>query len=348
MSLCSLRSFLALLTGAGLLGRLPASVIAGDKIEFSRASETLAMPVVDRPESEPSEAFSLMVRNSDPMPPMLYPMATVSVAAPVRRNDDRNSRIGNGALSAELDRFGQNNTSDNPSWDMGAGNYSARPASNYFNDLSTSGAWQNPDGLDNGMDRLDARNGQANARLDSLTPSERRDRQNIPGPDNAGNRSWRLRYDEAYSPGNESSLNDLLKDAKQNNAPRGPKPGLFNQVSSFSDPKSPFATGSPSLIPSAPSLISPLDATEAGEGAYKMPSAHMSSLDPLKTPDKPDEGFTHALPGLSAWGDAPGFSLQAPKPVYRKPTATQSQMGPLRQPGGAVLPWPKQANSVFK
>ncbi|MGA2554953.1 MAG: hypothetical protein ABSG04_01585 [Verrucomicrobiota bacterium] len=348
MSLCCLRLLLALLIGAGLLGRLPASVLAGEKIEFSRASETLAMPVVDRPESEPAEAFSLMVRNSSPPPPMLFPMATVSVAAPVRRNDDLNSRIGNGGLSSDLDRLGRNNTSDSPYWELGAGNYSAKPASNYFNDLSTSGTWENPDGLGSGMERLEARNGQANARLDSLTPSERRDRQNNLGPDNAGNRTWKFRSDDAYSPGNESSLNDLLKDMKQNNASRGSKPGLFKQDSSFSDPKSPFAKGSLSLMPSASSLISPLDATETGESVYKMPSAHASSLDPLKPPDKQDEGFSHGLPGLSAWGDVPGFSLEAPKPAMRKPPGSQSQIGPQRQQGGAVLPWPKQPNAVFK
>ena len=58
MSFCSSRSFLALLLGAGVSGAFAASALAGDKIEFSPVSETLAMPKVDRPDSEPDDALS--------------------------------------------------------------------------------------------------------------------------------------------------------------------------------------------------------------------------------------------------------------------------------------------------
>jgi hypothetical protein len=351
MFFCSFRSFLALLLGTGVLGWLPAAALAGDKIEFSRASESLALPVVDRPESEPADAFSLITRYSSPQAPMLYPIVTTPVPAPVRRNQDRNARNGNSDLSSDSGVFGQNSDFENPSRETDNANYLSKPSSNYFNSKNAPGSLENLDRLNPGLDRLDTRLDprypQSNARLDSLTPSERRDRLNDPALAHTGGRSWAFRSADASDSAARTTLEDLLG-AQGPNAPRGPKTGLFKPASPFAASRSPYSSLSSSLAPSISSITAPLDATEPHESLYKGSSANLQSLGPVRSAEKADEGFARALPGLSVWGDTPDFTLHAPAPAPpHKPPASQSQMGPRRQQGGAFLPMPKKPGSVF-
>jgi len=346
MSCCCSRSFLALLLGAGVSGGLPGSALAGDKIEFSRASETLATPAVDRPKSDPADAFSdFSLKNAVPQP-QLYPMVSLPAAAPSRRNHDGNLRNGEGGLGSDLERFRQNNGFENPIWEMDATNYSSNPATNYFNTLRASGTWDDPAGLGRGLDKLDSRYGQGDGRLDSLTPSERRDRQNDAGVGNAGNSSRTTRAEDAYGPGGGTSLAGLLQ--KQNKSRLEARPGLFKSISPFSGSKYSGDLMSPSLMPSDSPFISPLDAAETGYNVYKEPSGHLPSLTPGRITDRQDEGISRGLPGPSAWGDMPGLNYQAPQSTLRKPVTPASPAGVPRQQGGATLPFPKQPGSVFK
>ncbi len=355
MSFCCFRSFLALLLGTGVMGWLPASALAGDKIEFSRASESLALPAVDRPESEPTDVFSFLPKASSPQAPMLYPIITPSVPAPIRRNEDRNARNGNGDLSSDLGVFGQNSDFANPSRETDDANYLSKPSSNYFNSRNAPGSLENLDRLDPGLDRLDTRLDprypQSNARLDSLTPSERRDRLNDPALANASGRSWTFRSADASDSANRTTFADLLG-AQGPNAPRGPKTGLFKPSSPFAASSSlyssPYSSLSSSLTPSISPITAPLDATGPHESLYKGSSANLQSFGPVRSAEKADEGFARALPGLSVWGATPDFALHAPAPAPpHKPPASQSQMGPQRQQGGAFLPMPKKPGSVF-
>jgi hypothetical protein len=352
MSFCSLKSFLALLLGAGVLGWLPAAALAGDKIEFSRASESLALPTVDRPESEPADAFSLVTKYSSPQPPMFYPIITTPAPAPVRRNDDRNARNGNSGLSSDLGSFGQNSDFENPFWESDNPNYSSKPSSNYSNSTKAPGSLENLDRLDPALDRLnsrlDPRYGQPNARLDSLlNPSARRDRLNDPALDSAGRKNWTSRSQDAYGSARETSVSDFLR-SQGPNAPREPKTGLFKPASPFAASPSPYASLSSSLAPPISSIAAPLDATESHESLYKESSGHLQPLGPVGSNERAGDGLPRGIPGLSVWGDAPGFNLHTPPPAPpRKPPANQSQMGPQRQQGGAVLPWPKKPGSVF-
>jgi hypothetical protein len=347
MSLCSFRWFLALLLGVGVLGRLPAAR-AGDKIEFSRASESLALPVADRPESEPADDFSFLTKSSAPQPQMYYPIVTTPAPAPVRRNDDRNARSGSSGLSSEPGVFGQNGDFENFSREGGNPNYSFKPSSNSFNSMNAPGSLDNRDRLDPGLDRsdlrLDPRYAQPNSRLDSLTPSERRDRLNDPALGNAGRKSWTVRSEDAYGSANETTLADILR-AQGPNAVREPKISLFKPASPFAASRSPYGSISSSLAPPISSITAPLDATESHDSLYKGSSAHLPSSGHIGSAEKAGEGPARSLPGLSVWGEAPD-TLPPPAPS-RKPAASQSQMGPQRQQGGARLPSPKKLDSVF-
>jgi hypothetical protein len=349
MSLCSFRWFLALLLGVGVLGRFPASARAGDKIHFSRASESLALPTADQSESEPDDAFSFLPKSSDPQPQIYYPVITTPAPAPVRRNDDRNARNGSSGLNSELDVFGQNSDFENPSWEAGNPDYSYKPSSNDFNSMKAPGSLENRDRLDPGFDRLDprldSRYAQPNYRLDSLTPSERRDRLNDAAPGNTGRKSWTLRSEDAYGSANQTSLADLLG-ARGPNAARESKTGVFKPTSPFATSQSPYDSLSSSLAPPISLITAPLDATEAHDSIYKGSSAHSPSLGPVGSAEKKaGDGLPRGLPGLSVWGNA-AETLPPAAPAH-KPAASQSQMGPQRQQGGAVLPMPKKPGSVF-
>ena len=189
MSFCCSRPFLALLLGAGGWGCC-SSALAGDKIEFSRASETLAMPQADHPEDDPANAFSalsfLNINSAPPQRTMPYQMMLPSSEPPSRRNGDRNSPNGHDALGSDFESSGQNGSLENPAWAAYGTNSSSKPAPNDLNEVK---AWSSPDNLDSlgrGMDRMDSRYSQPNAPLGSLTPSEKRDRLNDFGLGNAG------------------------------------------------------------------------------------------------------------------------------------------------------------------
>ncbi len=346
MSICRSRSFLALLLGAGVSGGLPASAQAGDKIEFSRASETLALPTVDRPKSEAADDSSdFAFRNSAPPAQIIYPVMSLPTEAPARRAGERNARNGNGDLGSDLARFGLNDSFENPVWGTYATDYSSKPASNYFNAMKASGTSENPDGLGRGLDRLDSRYGQGDARLESLTPAERRDRQNDLGFGNAGNRSLGSRTNDANGPGGGTSLADLLQ--KQNKPLLENRPGLFKSLSPFSGSKASGDSMFSSLMPSASPLISPLDGMATGYNGYKEQAGRTPSLTPGKIPDKADEGLSRGLPGLSVWGDTPGFNLQASQPAQRKPLSPASPGGAQRQQPKVILDFPKKPGSII-
>lgn len=345
MSLCRLSSFLALLFGAGVLGGFPASALAGDRIEFSQASETLAKAAADRPDSEPADALhGLGLGNTGPMPDMPYPMMSFPAASPSRRNDGLDFQNGTDSLSSGMDRLGQNDGFARSPWDTYATNYSSKPDSNASNYLSATRAWgtlEDPYALGRGADRMDSRYGSAEGRVDSLNPSERRDRLAEFGLGATANRVWAARREDGS--GTRTSIADLLK--QQNPSSFGANPGLFKSSSQFSDFRASSAWGSLSLLPSERSLTPPLDSTEPGYNGNREPRAPSSGTGRSYQ----NEGEAGGTVAMRASGDGLGLGFQATRPPpARKPLPSSTPGAGKLQRGGVTLPWAKDPNSVFK
>lgn len=351
MSFCCSRSFLAILLGAGGLGVLPASALAGEKIEFSSASETLAMPQVDRPENEQANAFSalsfLNLNSAAPQQTMPFQMMPPPAETPSRRNGDRNSPNKHDGLGSDLESFGQNGSLDNPAWASYGTNSSSKPAPNDLNAVKAWNAPDNPEGVGRGLDRMDSRYGQPNGLPGSLTSSEKRDRLNDFGLDNPGTRDWVLRREEASKLDAKTRINDFL--SQQNKSPADENSSLFKSVFQFGGSKS-FSAG---LAPSERSPLSPLDAAETGYNANKEPSARPPALARGRSSGNQDERAVGGLSATSAWGgEVPGLGSRSAQPVYShkapSSTSSSSQGGAQRQQVGKDLKWPKNPNSVVQ
>jgi hypothetical protein len=339
---------LSLLLGAGVLGGLAVSALAGDKIEFSPVGESLAMPKVDRPESEPAEALArFSFENRTPEAGIPYPLMPPPAAAPSRRrnSNDPNLRNGNGGLGLGPERLTPNETFDPSYRETYATNSSSNQASNY---LSAAKAWEtsdNPDDLGRSTDKTDSRYGRADARSKSLTPAERRELENKPGFGSAGDKTLGSRTDEANSFGAKTPLADLLKQ-RQNRSLAGTKPSLFKQLFQSADSKDSSGLEPPSILPSDSPLVSPLERQEPGYNGYNDTSARALFSTPGRSFGNADQGNASGLPAMRAWSSIPGFGSQAAEPAP-PPRPPPPQAAGQRQQGGMALPWPKQRNSVF-
>jgi hypothetical protein len=345
MSRCCLKSFLALLFGAGVLGGFPASALAGDKIQFSHASETLAKPKADLPDTEQPGAFSgIEFGNPGLDVEVVYPMMPPPAPAPSRRNDDLSLQNRTGGLGSGSDRSEPYDAFGKSLWESDGTNYSSNPDSKSSNYLSAARAWgtpENPDGLGLGMDRMDSRNGQANPRLDSLNPLGRRDRQGELGSGAMGERSWAFRKSDANGSSAKTSIADLLK--QQGKSSSGAGSSLFKSSSLFPDSR---AWGSLSVLPPDRSLTSPMDSTEPGYNADKELSSRATSLGPGKGLGNQDEGNLGGMSAMRSSGNGPGPGSQATQPPPKPPPS--STPGPGQpQKGGARLSGPKMPGSLF-
>ena len=338
MSFCCSWSFGALLLGAGILGGLPAAALAGDKIQFSRVSDGMPMPTVDRADSEPPpNGFSPFIfENAGPQVAIPYPMMPPPEQAPARRTDG--SRNSDDRLGSELQRQ-PDDSFDNPLWGSPT-NYSSNPANKYdANPLKPGGSAEYPDGRN--LDRTDPRYGQ---RLDSFDPSARRDHQ-LDGYGTTPNRSRSSRLDDAYDASTKTRNADWLK--RQNDPLFGGNSS--KQSSSIFGSKSSSAWDGSSLGPlngpSESSLITPLDSTSPGYNAYN-PQSRPQALPFGKTPGSQDDGNS-TVNDFRAWGSSESlFHSQPAEPVPRKPLPAPSLGGPPRQEGGAFLPWPKRPGAI--
>ncbi len=350
MSLCRLRSFWALLFGAGVLGGFAAPALAGDKIQFSPVGESLAMPKVDRPETEQAEAparFSF--ENPTPEAGIPYPLMPPPAAAPSRRRNgaDPNLRNGNGGMDLGPERSNPYGRFDPPGREAYATNSSSNQASNYLSAAKAWGTSDNPDDLGRSTDKTDSRDGRTDSRSKSLTPAERRDLENKLGFGSAGDKTIGSRTDEANSFGAKTSLADLLKQ-RQNKSLPGSRPSLFNQLFQSADSKDSSGLELPSSLPSDSPLISPLERQEPGYNGYNDTSAHALFSTPGRSFGNPDEGTSSGLPAMRAWSSIPGLGSQAPEPAPPpKPPPPPPQAAGQRQQNGMSLTWPKQRNSVF-
>jgi hypothetical protein len=340
---CS-RSFLALLLAAGASGGFFVSAPAGDKIEFSSLdSEDLVRPAVERAESgESPDVLSLLsIDNVLPQQEEPYPVASNAGDAVARRNDELslNRRSGNDRLSMELDKFGQNGGVENSTWETPATNYSSKLASNY---LDTMGAWEKPEnlnGLGPGMDKLDPRYAPPGARLESPASLERRALQIGFEAGDAASKSWTSRKDDASSSSDRTSTAEMLKG--QNKTLFGADYGLFR-------PLSQSAWGSASMLPSDPSLSSPLDAAAAGRSPYKPSIGLAPSFSSGKNSGNPDPGNWGGVPAIGGLGDDLGAGYQnAGSSAARKPPVSPLDAGAQRQQGGATLTWPKMPGANY-
>lgn len=339
ISFCRSRSSLVFLLGAGVSGALAASALAGDKIEFSPAADTLAMPAVDRAESEPADASPFSLRSPAPDQGMLFPLMLPPVAQPSRRKPDPNLRNANGGSGTDQEKSGQTGSVERSAWDTSATDYSSKPASNYLNGVKAWGTSGSPDDLGRGTDKLDPRYVQPDARQGSLTSPERRDGQNDTGLGPTGNRDWAFRHEDASASGAKTSLADAFK--QPNKLLSGANPGMFKSL--FSAPGAVSAWGS---LPDQ-SLLSPPSSADSGYNAYKDSSGRAL---PGRNSTKLDEGNTGGLPAPSAWGNLPGYGFQSPgsAPALRITPSPPVTGAPPRQQGGATLAFPKKPDSVFK
>lgn len=351
MSFCCSRPLLALLLGAGGLGVLSASALAGDKIEFSRASETLAMPQADHPEDEPANALSALsfLNIAPPQQTVPYQMMLPTAEAPSRRSGDRNSPNSHDGLDSGLGSFGQNGSLENPAWAAYGTNSSSKPAPNDLNAVKAWSSPDNPESLGRGMDRMDSRYGQPAGPLGSQTSSEKRDRLNDFGLGSAGNKDWALRRDEASRLDAKTRISEFLN--QQNKSFMDENSGLLKSLSPFAGSKS-FGAG---LAPSERTSLSPLDRTETGYNANKEPSARPPTLAPGRFSGNQDENNVGGLSATTAWGgEVPGSGTrasqasQAAQSRKMAPSSPSSQGGGQRQPVGKDLPWAKNPNSVFQ
>jgi hypothetical protein len=161
-----------------------------------------------------------------------------------------------------------------------------------------------------------------------------------------GGRSWSLRAENSGS----GSIGDSLGGQKATKSSSGgSKSPLFKPSAISSDYKSPFASFSSPIAPALAPMRDPLGASSAPEMGDRENSSHTDSLGPLKSADKSDDWHSRGLPGLSVWGDTPGFSLQQapPAPTSRKMTKDQPQKGLQRKSGEAILTFPKNPNSIY-
>jgi hypothetical protein len=342
-------SFLALLLGAGVSGGFLSPALAGDKIEFSHASDSLALPAVDRPETQPDKDLSSFFKK--PAPRVTMPYVVPTAEAPSRRFIDHSLRNGNGGLDSDRPGLERNTSLDNsPSDAYASPNYSYKPASNSVDSLRAWGTFESPDPLGRGLERMDARRSQAGARLDPSSQAEGRDRRNELGLGSYASRLGALRADDAYGSDARNSLSDLLR--PQDKSSPEANPGQFKSTSAFSESRalSAWATSaSGSVRPSDSPSLSPLDAAAAGYNAYQGTSGRAPSLGYGKNPGRQEQGFSSGLPAFRAPGDMPGFGFQPPKTAPpRKPLPTPSQ-GPSGQqkPGAPVLEFPKMPGSLF-
>ena len=350
MSFCCLRSSLALLFGAGVLGGFPSSAAAGDKIEFSPAAETLAKPKVDRPDLESADAFAgFDFGKPGPQMGIIYPMPPPA-PAPSRRNNGSDLLNETGGLGPGLDSFEQGDGFGKSAWDSYDTNYSSKPGGNASNYWSAARAWENadnPEGLGRGADRLDPRYGQSDARLDSLNSLERRDRPADFVLGATEDRSWASRREDASGSGGRTSLADALK--QQNKSFFGANSGPFKSISSLSDSRAASVWGSLSLLPPDRSSTSPTDALEPGYNGSKDPAARAPSPGSGKTFGNPDAGNPGGLPAMRPFDDGLGLGSQASQtPAARKPPPLPASAAAQPQRGGAFLSKPKDPNSVFK
>ena len=340
ISFCRSRSSLVFLLGAGVSATLAASALAGDKIEFSPAADTLAMPAVDHAESEPADASPFSLRSPAPDQGMLYLLMPPPTAPPSRRKPDPNLRNANGGSGTDQEKSWQNGSGEKSAWDTSATDYSSRSASNYLNGAKAWDTSGNPDDLGRGTDKLDSRYYvRPDARQGSLTSPERRDGQNDTGLGPTGNRPWASWHEDASASGEKTSLADALK--QPNKLLSGANPGMFKSL--FSDEKSVNAWGS---LPGQP-LLSPSSTADSGYNAYKDSSGRAL---PGRNSSRLDEGSTGGYRAPSAWESLPGYGFQSSgsAPAYR-PTPTPPVTGASpRQQGGPTLSFPKKPDSVFK
>jgi hypothetical protein len=337
---------LALLLVAGVSGGFAVSAPAGDKIEFSSLdSEDLARPAVERAESEPPDVLSLLsFDNGVPQDVDSYPMVSIAGDAATRRDDELslNRRSGNDGLSVELDKFGQNGGLENSTWETPATNSSSNPASNYLGTMEAWGKSDNLNGPGPALDKLNPGYGQPGARLQSPASLEQRALQNGLGVGDDASRFWTSRKDDASGSSDRTSGADVLK--AQNKSLSGANFGLFRPLSQFYGSKAASAWGSASMLPSDPSLRSPLDASEAGRSLYKSPIG----LTPSSPSGNQDPGNSTGLPAMRGWGDDLGAGYQNANPAAaRKPAFPPLEPGAQRQQGGATLPWPKMPGANY-
>jgi hypothetical protein len=247
-----------------------------------------------------------------------------------------------------LDKFGQDDSLERSPWQSSATNYSFERdniASNYLSAARAWGTQENPNGLEGGVDRVDSRYGQVDARLDSLNSLERRDRQIEFGSGATGYRPWASRREDASASGARRSFADLLK--PENKTFFGANSDRFNSISQSADSRASSAWGPSSIFPADRSLTSP-DATDPGYNGYTDPSAREPSLNSGKGIGKPDEDNPTGLPAMRPYDNGVGLGSQAYQPASARRTPPSSTPGvPQPQKGGATLSHPRDPTSVF-
>jgi hypothetical protein len=338
--------FRALLLGAGVLGGGAWLALAGDKIQFSSSSDTLALPTVERPQDDPAD-FSLHV--NQPKPAFYrgfagyFPQQSV-IIVPSRRNDNRDRRNGDSAPSG-------NSRQDRSSSDRDAYQDSAyNSATNQSWSMENGWISDSAAGLGRGSEDSGSQYGAANARRDPLNPYGKHDSLSGSGFSSV-EKDW-TRPDDASSAravdSDQSYFSDLVNKLRPRqkqswNMFSGYRPG--SQTSRFPD-----AFGSsvaPVVAPSATPAASPLDSAGYvnNNNYYNQAGAAGAYSAYGKTLGRPEEGNGDAMPGLRAWD--PQSSAPQPGQPNSKPQPPPPSQGQTSQGHPATLPWAKRLGSVF-
>ena len=344
MTPCPSKRFRALLLGAGLLAGGACLALAGDKIQFSSSSDSLALPTVERPQDDPAD-FSLHV--NQPKPAFYgglggYFQQPSVIILPSRRNDNRSRRNGESEpsgnsrqdrSSSDRDGYGESayNSATNESWSMENG---------WISDPSA--------GLGRGSEDSASQYGAANSRRDPLNPYAKHDSLTGSGfssvdkdwtrPDDASP-ARALDSDQLYF---SDLANKLRPRQKQSwNVNGGYKPG--SQTSRFPD------TFGSSVAPVVAPAASAADSAGYinNNNYYNQATAAGAYSAYGKTLGKPEEGNGDAMPGLRAWDPQSSAPPQPGQPNSKPQPPPPSQGQGTSQAHPATLPWAKRLGSVF-
>lgn len=337
------RLFLAFALGAGVWG-FTRPALAGDKIEFSSASETLALPAVERADDTSVQIFHLGNASLSPDLTPGYPVGPTPEASPPRRHDDRGSR--SGLFSSTTGGHGPDNGDfEHPDWAADATATSYNSTSNRSDELSPWLPSANSSGLARANGDSNARPGQSEEHSDSFNSLTRQDHQDALGYRSAGERDWAYRAGDAYALNGKPSVAEQLKPEKASPLPSRTGLGeLFSQTapqgsSGFSVAPSISSSMAPSMLPSSPMGARP-DTAGPGYNGISPFTGRNASLSSGKTTGNSDSGFAGGVPAMRTWGGLSGFGPQASAPTPPHKPISQAAPGPGQpQHGGAFLPW---------
>ena len=341
---------LALVTvlGMGVWGGNPTAALAGDKLHFSAASDTLDLPEAEKGDTRTEEINFFKTGNPNLQMPVLYPWSAPVTTQPARRKD--NSIFGN--KDGDLDHWAGDSI-----WSPEGGTNSDRqPATNQWNNMKAWNSLDQQDPLRRELDQVNGRSRPMDRIPDSMTGLGSRNQLDTPNSGQSGGKDWAGRKANPYGADRPTTLGELLRPRSLLSPPArlGSVAGLGENTGLM-----PRSLGSKSSLSSSrfdrPSLM-PASAYNSAFNNTSPNNAEAGLSRPSASPlHEPAAGFARsqfdqtgplgALPGMDnlyGRGDRP-----APPPPKIK-SLTPGAPLPGQQPRtGTDLPWPKRPGAVI-